>query len=118
MSKEVLTVPFKDIFKVNGVGDPLASQERFCETPNADIHGPSSRFWSEAGKVDGLPGEHVGLPALTFVCGEPETTIREQLWQRINTMGVPGNHSRCLIPNQRKPSYLDDSLLTDDYINF
>jgi len=87
MSKEVLTVPFKYIFKINGVGDPLASQERFCETPNADIHGPSSRFWGQAGKVDGLPGERVGLPALTLVCGEPETAVRGQLWQTIHMYG-------------------------------
>lgn len=39
---------------------------------DADVHGPRSRFRSEACEVDGLPGERVGLPALTFICGEPE----------------------------------------------
>lgn len=66
----LFTVPFKDIFKVDGVGDPLASQERLCETPDADVHGPSSGFGGQASEVDRLPAKHVGLPALTFVCGE------------------------------------------------
>lgn len=71
--KETLTVPFKDVFEINGIGDPLTGNERLCESPDADVHGPGSRLGSKPGEVDGFLCEHVALPALAFVGGEPET---------------------------------------------
>lgn len=80
--KETLTVPFQDIFEIDCVGDPLAGYERLGESPDADVHRAGSRLWSQASEVDGLLCEHIALPALALICGEPETRVREGSWQR------------------------------------
>ena len=80
--KETLTIALKDVFEIDCVGDPLAGNERLCESPDADVHGPGPRLGSKPSEVDGLLCEHIALPALAFICGEPETRVREGSWQR------------------------------------
>lgn len=75
--KEILTIPLKDVFEVDRVGDPLAGDEGLCEPPDADVHGPGSRLRGQPGEVDGLLCECIALPALAFICGEPAAGVRE-----------------------------------------
>lgn len=75
--KEILTIPLKDVFEVDRVGDPLAGDEGLCEPPDADVHGPGSRLRGQASEVDGLLCECVALPALALIRGEPAAGARE-----------------------------------------
>lgn len=62
-----LTVSGEKIPEVNGDGDPVLAEEGVSVAPDTDIHGASSWLRGQPSKVDGVFGEGVHAPALSFI---------------------------------------------------
>lgn len=76
MGAKSLTVSGKKLFEVDGGGDPVLAEEGVPVAPHTDIHGASSRLRRQPGKVDGVFGEVVNTPALSFIGRKSEMTSK------------------------------------------
>lgn len=77
---------FSDILTVSGEELPevYSDHHPFTEVvpvaPQADVHGARARLAVHAAEVEGVAGKVVRMPALTFICGEPEA-CRDKAWK-------------------------------------
>lgn len=66
-----LTVSGEQVPEVDGDGDPVLADHGVSVAPDADVHGAGARLRRQPREVDGVLGEGVHAPALTFIGGKP-----------------------------------------------